>query len=201
MGIVPHKGWDTLVDEVTESESSQIPGSDFTGKATIEVFAEVEKDKSVNKLVWAENHESDCKEVDDKQPDSSVDHPAYYQGSSPEFEVIEVIEVYGMSFSLGCAYKYVLRAGKKESKVTDLKKALWYVNRILSKPITIEDYGNRKSIFESAPSAYDIAKSFSLDFFTGSVIEKLIEFAVTMDKTWLTRAKDTLEYMLDKEQG
>lgn len=59
-----------------------------------------------------------------------VDHPEHYQSRSG-IEAIEVIESYGLNFSLGSAVKYILRAGKKpsENSVDDLSKAIWYLQR------------------------------------------------------------------------
>lgn len=56
-----------------------------------------------------------------------VNHPDHYQGN--KFEVIDVIEDYELGFHLGNAVKYILRAGKKDARKQDLKKALWYIQR------------------------------------------------------------------------
>ena len=56
-----------------------------------------------------------------------VDHPKHYKGN--KFEVIDVIEDFNLDFNLGNAIKYILRAGKKENKIQDLKKAIWYLKR------------------------------------------------------------------------
>ena len=60
----------------------------------------------------------------------SVQSPKHYQ-STYGFEVIDVIDAYQLNFNLGNVVKYVLRAGNKpsEQRDTDLKKALWYLNR------------------------------------------------------------------------
>lgn len=59
-----------------------------------------------------------------------VNHPHHYQGNT--FEVIDVIEDFGLGFSLGNAIKYILRAGKKGDRIEDLKKAIWYIEREIS---------------------------------------------------------------------
>lgn len=56
-----------------------------------------------------------------------VNHPDHYQGN--KFEVIDIIEDYELNFTLGSVIKYVLRAGKKDDKTTDLEKAIWYLER------------------------------------------------------------------------
>lgn len=56
--------------------------------------------------------------------------PAHYtQGS--KYEVINVIEHMGLSFSAGNALKYLARAGKKpgEDLGAELRKAVWYLER------------------------------------------------------------------------
>lgn len=58
-----------------------------------------------------------------------VKHPTHYQGK--QFEVIDIIEDFGLGFCLGNAIKYILRAGKKENREKDLRKAIWYLEREL----------------------------------------------------------------------
>lgn len=60
-----------------------------------------------------------------------VNSPQHYQGKS--FEVIDIINDYGLNFELGNAIKYILRADKKGNKKQDLEKAIWYLNHELSK--------------------------------------------------------------------
>jgi hypothetical protein len=58
-----------------------------------------------------------------------VNHPAHYGGADNPYEAIKVIEAWELGFCLGNTVKYISRAGKKGSKVEDLKKAHWYLNR------------------------------------------------------------------------
>lgn len=60
--------------------------------------------------------------------EDSVDHPAYYGGEGNPYEVIRVIEAWGLGFRLGSAVKYIGRPGKG-NYLQDLKKARWYLNR------------------------------------------------------------------------
>lgn len=66
---------------------------------------------------------------------SLVDHPPHYGGEQDPYEAIKVIEAWGLGFNLGNLLKYVCRAGKKDSRLKDLKKALWYLQR----EITLEE--------------------------------------------------------------
>jgi len=65
---------------------------------------------------------------------SQVDHPTHYRKGSG-FEAIDVIEAWELGFNLGNAVKYISRAGIKssDSDIQDLEKALWYINREISR--------------------------------------------------------------------
>lgn len=62
---------------------------------------------------------------------SQVDHPQHYGGKDNFYEVIKVIEAWGLGFSLGNVIKYISRAGKKNRRkeLEDLEKAQWYLQR------------------------------------------------------------------------
>ncbi len=53
-------------------------------------------------------------------------NPDYYRKG---IEVIDIIETYELGFRLGNCVKYILRAGNKDSRIQDLKKAKWYLDR------------------------------------------------------------------------
>lgn len=65
-----------------------------------------------------------------KRSTETVNHPTHYGGDGNPYEVIRVIEAWGLGFCLGNAVKYICRAGKKDpAKLTeDLKKARWYLD-------------------------------------------------------------------------
>jgi len=58
-----------------------------------------------------------------------INHPPHYTSNPSGIECIDVVE--HMNFNLGCAVKYIWRAGLKEGsdQLTDLQKAMWYINR------------------------------------------------------------------------
>lgn len=64
-----------------------------------------------------------------------VNHPLHYGGEDSPYEVIKVIEAWGLDFHLGTAVKYIPRAGKKDpnKEIEDLEKAVWYINRKIQK--------------------------------------------------------------------
>lgn len=63
----------------------------------------------------------------DPQRTDSIHRPAHYTFSA--IEPIAVIEAWGLGFHLGCVLKYLCRAGRKGSKLEDLRKARWYLDR------------------------------------------------------------------------
>lgn len=66
---------------------------------------------------------------------NTVNHPSHYNAG--KIEVIEFIEDqgFGDAFCKGNAIKYIARAGKKAGadELEDLKKARWYVNRVIER--------------------------------------------------------------------
>ena len=67
-----------------------------------------------------------------KKPDA-VNHPEHYGGSDSTYEAIKVIEAWELGFNLGNVIKYISRAGKKGSRIDDLKKAQCYLTREIEK--------------------------------------------------------------------
>lgn len=74
-----------------------------------------------------------------RQREEAVDHPPHYGGPDDPYEAIRVIEAWaernhwdgGEGFTLGNTIKYIARAGAKDDKLTDLKKARWYLDRAI----------------------------------------------------------------------
>lgn len=65
-----------------------------------------------------------------------INHPPHY-AEGRKYEPIVVIEAWGLGFNLGNALKYISRAGRKDPEKTeeDLQKAIWYIDRELSRPL------------------------------------------------------------------
>ena len=61
-----------------------------------------------------------------------VNHPPHYNTGS--IEVIDFIEDQGLEYHEANALKYITRAGKKnpDTRIEDLEKAVWYLNRKLT---------------------------------------------------------------------
>lgn len=63
-----------------------------------------------------------------------VNHPEHYGGKDNPYEAIKVIEAWKLNFRLGNCVKYISRNGKKSSdRLKDLQKALWYLQREITK--------------------------------------------------------------------
>jgi hypothetical protein len=64
------------------------------------------------------------------QPEQ-VNHPAHYGGEDNPHETVKCLEAWGLEADalLWNAVKYISRAGKKEDRLTDLRKAAWYLQR------------------------------------------------------------------------
>ena len=60
-----------------------------------------------------------------------VNHPAHYKTGG--IETIDFIEAKELNYNLGNAVKYISRAEHKGNKQQDLEKAVWYLNRELTK--------------------------------------------------------------------
>lgn len=75
--------------------------------------------------------------IEDLEPGyDPVTKPEHY--TSGGIEVIDFIEAIGVGYHLGNVIKYVSRAGKKsqDTRLQDLKKAQWYLNREIEKEET-----------------------------------------------------------------
>lgn len=64
--------------------------------------------------------------------EDNVNHPSHY-AEGRKYEPIDVIEDWGLDFSLGNAVKYISRAGRKSDELEDLKKARWYLDYKISR--------------------------------------------------------------------
>lgn len=60
-----------------------------------------------------------------------VNHPNHYNVGS--IEVIDAIETWQLGFHEGNAVKYIARAKHKGNERQDLEKAVWYLQRRISK--------------------------------------------------------------------
>jgi len=83
-----------------------------------------------------------------------INRPAHYTHGA--VEPISVIESWGLNFHLGNVVKYIARADHKGSRLDDLRKAAWYLEREIERE-TIE-FGLRE-LRDNAPIA-DVPAEF-----------------------------------------
>ena len=64
-------------------------------------------------------------------PEKKLTYPTYYGGQDNPYEAIKIIEQLNLNFHLGNVFKYIIRAGKKDSnkEIEDLNKAMWYLEK------------------------------------------------------------------------
>jgi hypothetical protein len=62
---------------------------------------------------------------------SNVDHPSHYNCGN--IEVIDAIEEWNLGFHDGNVVKYVARHRHKGKPLEDLRKARWYLDRLIEK--------------------------------------------------------------------
>ncbi len=79
---------------------------------------------------------------------SNIHHPSHYGGDTP-YEAIKVIEAWNLGFHLGNAVKYIKRAGSKPGHpiVEDLRKAMWYIDREITRLVREELKGDTEDGF------------------------------------------------------
>ena len=61
----------------------------------------------------------------------AVNHPSHY--NQGKYEVIDVIEDWDLGFEAGNAVKYIARYKYRAKPVEDLKKARWYIDRLIQR--------------------------------------------------------------------
>lgn len=80
---------------------------------------------------YKSNHLELAERIEETNPKKElVNSPDHYKSNG--MEAIDVIEGFGLGFNLGNATKYILRCGKKDDAIQELKKAIWYLEREIS---------------------------------------------------------------------
>lgn len=99
--------------------------------------------------------------------DDPVNHPAHY--TKYKHEVIELTEQ--LSFCLGNAVKYILRAPYKGSEIQDYEKALWYLRRLRG-----------QGIVELPQLDYDLITSYDNPIVAALLIAGFSRFGERLDE-------------------
>jgi hypothetical protein len=67
----------------------------------------------------------------------NVNHPDHYTAGGIEtidYQQAKLTREQFEGYCIGNALKYISRAGRKGDRDTDLKKAIWYLQRVVQKP-------------------------------------------------------------------
>lgn len=80
-----------------------------------------------------------------------VNHPSHY--NQGKYEAIDVIEDWQLDFHTGNTVKYISRYRHKGRPLEDLKKARWYLDRLISKIEEEEGKQNAESSENNQTSA------------------------------------------------
>lgn len=122
----------------------------------------------------------------------TVNHPAHY--NSGGIEVIDVIEDWGLGFSLGNALKYICRAGRKTNDpLEDLKKAQWYIRRAMRNREIFKISGNTRI------SGIEVADAFEMDPLFGDMILALWRYSMFYNENDLARIDSALDEIINYE--
>lgn len=108
---------EVLADFIKEATGYDIHGA-------FKVVDPCTNQNSVNKI--------DKKEIENPKryiEDERVNHPEHYTKGG--IEVHDFISAWRMDFDAGNVIKYVTRAPYKNNKLEDLKKARWYLNKLI----------------------------------------------------------------------
>lgn len=90
-----------------------------------EVNKEVMENPILLKEKQVKTFSNSCTDAEDEH----VNHPKHYTKGG--IEVHDFISAWGMDFDTGNVVKYVTRAPYKINKLEDLKKARWYLNKLI----------------------------------------------------------------------
>lgn len=114
--------WTNVAEvEVTDAEVTPAERLEAGEKLNAEAMADIAHRLSQGK----------AKERKVKPKVDMVNHPPHYTSHPSGVECIQITE--HMGFNLGNALKYIWRADLKGSAVEDLEKAIFYINRELTK--------------------------------------------------------------------
>ena len=135
-------------------------------------------DSVINAVNGAVNSDAFCEMVEEADP---VNHPSHYK-----FNGVEVIELVGPNVPhLANAVKYICRSGKKDDEVEDLRKAEWYIKRMLEEmdknqrgeemlyAIEIHFFGNEEVLYKKYQTV-----AAQLPFFKGKALMGIAEVLI-----------------------
>lgn len=79
---------------------------------------------------WNQVNSGEITKLEKRKP-SMRGTRTHYENSTGKYDVIDIINDYGLNFNRGNIVKYVLRCGKKDNSIQELEKAKDYIEREL----------------------------------------------------------------------
>lgn len=120
----------TLEHKITSAAGGGAPVELPGVKSILDAQAKTMKD------LWP-THKKGIWPTPQAKPKEAVDHPDHYAGGAKKIECIDAIEAAltpeeFRGFCKGSAFKYLWREGKKDEVTQEIKKGIWYMNRMIS---------------------------------------------------------------------
>ena len=78
-----------------------------------------------------EEHQDQLKFDFMNKDENDINHPHHYTAGG--IEVFDFIQSWGLDFAEGNVVKYVVRGPFKGNRLKDLKKARWYLNKLIER--------------------------------------------------------------------
>lgn len=107
-------------EDIIEHDNKMMKGEDF--QKAKELGQVKINDK---KMITKEQHDIEMGMVTSKS--DPINHPSHYNQGN--IEIIDFLEDQSLNYRLSCVIKYVCRCEYKGTKLSDLKKARWYLER------------------------------------------------------------------------
>jgi hypothetical protein len=138
---------------------------------------------------------------------NTVDHPKHYNFS--DLEVIDVIDSWNLNFYQAKIIKYLSRY-KYKNGVQDLKKAAWYLDRLIvlteKNPPAVATLSDQDPINRPAhytlfyPEVIDIIDAWHLNFYEGQILDYIMRYPYKNGAEDLKKAMWYLNRLIQKIQ-
>ena len=103
-------------------------------------------------------------------------NPSHYKDIVPGFEYMDMMTYMLKRFDgvdahlMGQVYKYLMRAGNKDPLLQDLKKAKWYLDRLIqeNEEVTLKDNPPevREHVYKRAPTVNELSSHIDWETYT-----------------------------------
>lgn len=120
-------GYNILLDNDIGPGTAYVLGKPINLKDVLKKEPHDETDNNLTSDINAGYHNTGTPLYRKNEKPEAVNHPQHY--GRGRYEVIKVINAWGLNFDRGNAVKYIARAGKKNpaAEIEDLEKAIFYL--------------------------------------------------------------------------